>query len=444
MAYPFRVGQKVCAVALFGLMSGCMKMPDLPKMPFGKDRTAEAPASEGPRDPALDPTLTDGSQSEIITDLIARPTVLRAGAFRDVSDAVMAANSRTKEAELRVAMLKSQAASRNWLPRLGPRVSLTSLGTVVASMVVDQVLFDSGGKKAERAVARADVEVAAVALSQDSNDRVRQALELYIDAEAAEARARVNAAAMERMEHFEWVMQERVRGGINDRGDLQVVSQKLAQMRSDLASDRERARGARAELAAMSALPLDGVKGLSDVRTYSGAGEALAVLKARAEARRAAATADAARAGFLPSLGLSIGITADGATPGVNAGMPNGLGFDTGAQLAALDAQKQAAEARITQVSEASNRALRAVQAQLAEAERKLTEARAIATHAAGNYDLFAAQLEAGRRAVPDVVGVFETKLRTEREASDLAYEVARHKVKIAALRGALVAGDKV
>ena len=52
-------------------------------------------------------------------------------------------------------------------------------------MVVEQVLFDNGRKKAERDYAAADVEVAAVTLAQDTNKRVLAGLELYISAQEA-------------------------------------------------------------------------------------------------------------------------------------------------------------------------------------------------------------------------------------------------------------------
>ncbi|MFP3656154.1 hypothetical protein SB777_35180, partial [Burkholderia sp. SIMBA_052] len=72
------------------------------------------------------------------------------------------------------------AKSKNWLPSLRPSVSLNDLGEMVASMLLEQVLFDNGRRKAERAFAAADVEVAAVTLSADMNDRVKTALSLYV------------------------------------------------------------------------------------------------------------------------------------------------------------------------------------------------------------------------------------------------------------------------
>jgi adhesin transport system outer membrane protein len=55
-----------------------------------------------------------------------------------------------------------------------------------------------------------------------------------------------------------------------------------------------------------------------------------------------------------------------------------------------------------------------------------------------------AEQQKAGQRAVPDVVGIFETKVRAEREAVGIKYEIARVMLKIAALNGTLVNGEQI
>jgi len=111
---------------------------------------------------ALDAEMENGGQSEIIQNLLNRRSVLDNGPFAQVANAVLAANSRAAEADLRAAKLRAEARANNWLPSIGPNVSLTSLGAVVSTMVVEQVLFDNGRKKAERDYAAADVEVAAV------------------------------------------------------------------------------------------------------------------------------------------------------------------------------------------------------------------------------------------------------------------------------------------
>lgn len=139
---------------------------------------------------------------------------------------VLAANARAAESELRSARSRSEAASKNWLPTIGPNISLSSLGSVVAQLVVDQVLFANGRKKGERefaiaiAIAIADVEVAAVALAQDTNDRVHQALTLYVAGAEEREKAAMADAQLKDMGHFEYIMSERVRGGVSDMSNL--------------------------------------------------------------------------------------------------------------------------------------------------------------------------------------------------------------------------------
>ena len=273
----------------------------------------------------LDANLEDGSQSPIIEGLLNRRSVLGNGSYDQVADSVLAANTRAAEADLRAATLRSEARASNWLPTLGPNISLTSMGTVVAQMVVDQVLFDNGKKRAEREYAQADVEVAAVALAEDTNERVMTALGLYLDAETAKARANVNAAAMSQMERYEYVMAERVRGGVSSRVDHQIVQQKVNQMRSDMSSDHEAAASAFAELNAMSITPLDGVTGINDIGQPGPGAEPLSVMKAKAEAQRAVAEATAARAGFLPSLTASAGIGSGSSSSGLMLGLKMAL-----------------------------------------------------------------------------------------------------------------------
>lgn len=412
------------------MMSGCAG-----GLPFGR----EAPVHTGP---ALDIEQADGSRSVIIDTLLARDTVLESGTFLTISDAVMAANARASEAELRAAILRSEATQMNWLPTLSPQASLTDLGGVVAQLVVDQVLFDNGRKRSEREIARADVEAAAVALSEDSNERVLAALELYVRAEAAQARAAVNAAGVERMRHFKWVMSERVAGGINDQADLAAVSQRLSQLESQLSTDRETSKRALAELSALIDLPVNQLDGVSGIGA-PGDIEPLSVLGAQAAASRSVAQLRAARAGFLPGLGLGATVSTGGTRIGITAAAQNALGFGTGASLQALEAAEQASQARVTEARREAERELRGLEAELVSLRRQSSEADRLAAEAARTYNLFNQQLEAGQRAVPDVIGVFETRLRTERAAVGLRYDIMVVQLRIAALKGALVEGRK-
>jgi adhesin transport system outer membrane protein len=428
------------AVSALALMAACSGG-------FGdvtRGATSISGTDDGAATPALDSQQITGEQSQIIEGLLNRRSVLEDGAFANVAKAVLAANSRAAEAELRAATLRAEARANNWLPTLGPSLSLSSLGDVVTSLVIEQVLFDNGRKKAERDYAAADVEVAAVALAVDTNDRVLAALELYIDSEQAKARARVNNAAMERMSHFEYVMTERVRGGVSGRVDLQIVQQKMNQMRSDMSSDQEAAASALSELGAMSANSLDGISGLSSVNGGNPNAQPLTVMKAEAESERAVAEAIVARAGFLPGLTAAGSVGSVGSAGGLNVTTDNGFGFGTGASLRALEEQQAAAAARVGQVQEDANRSLRALEGKLSSLQRQESQAQSLASQAAENYEIFAEQQRSGHRAVPEVVGIFETKVRTEREAVSLRYEIARVKLRIAAQMGTLVNGEQI
>ncbi|SHE47489.1 outer membrane protein, adhesin transport system [Loktanella atrilutea] len=431
----------LCAVAALG---GCSAGPDgVTRSPFSALGFGKPAPVADTNAPALDTTTPDGTESEVIATLLTRRSILPQGPYTQVSDAVLAANARAAEADLRAATLRAEARSKNWLPTLGPQVSLTSLGTIVTSLVVEQVVFDNGRKKAERAYAKADVEVAAVALAQDTNTRVADALTLYLTAQKAEARAKVNADAMADMEHFAWIMDERVKGGVSNSVDRMVVQQKLNQMQSDMASDQEAAAAARAELAAMSATPLDGVSGISPLPTDLTA-TPLAVVKAEAEATRTVAEARAARAGFLPGLTAVGNVNKNGADAGLTVQADQGIGLGTGAALAAADQQAAAADARVAQTREDAERSLRALQGELASLRRQQAQTAALAEGAEENYRNFAAQQKAGQRSVNDVVGVFESAVDLRRAAAALPFEVARVELKIAALKGVLVDGDRI
>ncbi|SMY09553.1 Outer membrane efflux protein [Flavimaricola marinus] len=406
--------------------------------------SAEAEPISASSDAVLDSEMEDGTTSPLIEGLLNRRSVLGPGPLRDVAISVMAANTRAAEADLRAATLRAEAKSLNWLPSLGPSVSLTSLGSVVASLVINQALIDNGVRRAERDFAKHDVEVAAVALAEDSNERVLQALELYLRAEAAQARADVNAEAMERMSHFAYIMRERVNAGISDRADLQVVTQKQNQMASDMAADFETAQSARNELQAMAATPLSEVRGLSEIDTPSLTAEPLTVMKAMAESDRAVAEARAARAGFLPGLSIGGSVGTSGDNLGLNVGAPNGLSFGMGASMRAIEAEEQAAAARVGAEREAAERDLASLEGRLVSLRRQEAEARRLAEQAAANYDLFAEQQRAGQRGVTEVVGVFETKVRAERTAVEMRFNIAMAELRIAARLGTLVDGERM
>ncbi len=438
-------------VGLTALLSGCMGsgIGETTRNAF----SAISPDKQATTDGATaQPALAggaggtgDNATSVVIDGLLDRQSVLGSGnAYSKVAGAVLAANSRAAEAELRSAKLRAQAASKNWLPTIGPNLSLTSLGDVVAGILIDQVLFSNGRKKAERAFAKADVEVAAVALAQDTNTRVLTALELYISAEESRAKVRASDDVLEKMEQFAYIMQRRVEGGISDRADLQVTQAKLTEIRTNQTADANAAATAVAELNAMSLKPLGDVRGLASTRKPSATAKPLAVLKAEAERERAVAQATIDRSGFLPTVSAQGSVTGDGSSAGINVGTENPLGFGTGASLKAIEAAREAASRQVDQADEDSARVLRRLEQQLIALQQKQAASASLVAQADANLDLFNRQYKAGVRPVMDVVSVYETKVRVEREQISYIYQAAIVKLKIADTLGVLVDGADI
>lgn len=384
------------------------------------------------------------AESQIIQGLAKRRAALPTGSsFDKVATAVLAANARAAESELRSARLRSEAASKNWLPKIGPQISLSSLGSLVANLVVDQVLFDNGRKKGEREFAIADVEVAAVNLAVDTNNRVHTALTLYTDAVEGREKAALAQTSLQDMGHFAWVMNERVKGGVSDLSDLNILNQKLAEIKADQTANSDLAENSIAELNAMSIEPLSSLRGTPRFDLSSVAEQPLSVVLAEAEKIRAIAAAKVERASNLP--GLSAGGTiGEESNLGLQVKSENLLGLGTGATLQAIEATKEAAGRRVAQANEDANRQLRKLEGQIAAKTRQRVEASRLTDQAKENLDLFQAQYDAGQRQVIDVVGVYETFARQQQTEVTLKYETIRLKLEMAQILGVLADGDAI
>jgi len=387
----------------------------------------------------------EAAASPVISALQSRRSVLPPDSpYAQIVDPVLAANSRPAEADLRSARLRARAASKNWLPKIGPNISLTSLSDVIAQLVVEQVLFDNGRKKAERAFAKADVEVAAVTLAEDTNARIRTALTLYLTAMKARERTALEQQTLKDMEHFEWVMSERVSGGISDGSDLNVLRQKLAEIRATLAAQSESEATALAELNAMSTRPLDDVTGLVDLSPVSRDIRPIDVLRAEAEKDRDIASAQIERGGLLPGLTAGGTLGDNGSGIGLTVASDQLLGLGTGDSLNAVKSAQDAAAARVGQAEEDAQRRTARLQNRLSALTRQVTEATALASRAKANLDLFQSQYKAGQRQVMDVVGVYETFAARQATALDLKYERLETQVQIAEHLGVLAEGHRL
>lgn len=426
-------------IVTLAMLPGCMK--DIAEGTVSRFKGADpAPVVTAP--PAQRAVAKPSDASEIIHALQLRPSAIEPGTpYARVADAVIASDARVAEAELRVAQLRAEAAAKNWMPRIGPRISLDSLGAFVAELVINQVLYDNGRKVAERDLAKANVEIAAVALVEDGNKRVSDALSLYLTAQENRELAAHLSAALQEMGHFEWVIDERVKGGVSDMSDLNVIRQKLAAMRARAGEAQEAASAALAELNAMSARPLDDLSGLGGLRA-PGAGEALGVLRARAERERTIAEAKIARAGHLPGLAATGSVGRDGQMAGgLELTTDSLFSLGTVAEFEAIKATKVSADRRVGEAREVAERRIRSQQVKRDAYQRQGQEAVVLAGQAKVNLDLFRAQYEGGQRQVMDVVGVYETYATALETQIELRYKAARAGLDLARLQGALAEG---
>jgi outer membrane protein, adhesin transport system len=330
------------ACAALTLLAGCIGGPQAGRLSAGQGLAPTDTPSPGSF--AQQGVVTSG----LIDSLQTRRSVIDgSGPFSAVADSVISASAGAAVAELRVARLRAEARSKNWLPSIGPSVNLASLGSVLASLVLEQTIFDNGRKKAEREFAAADVEVAAVTLAQDINDRVHEGLSFYIEAELAREQGRLAAEAVARLREYDRIVGVRMAGGLSDRSEAQIIGQKFTEMQSTLASDQAAAASAMASLGAISDDLPDGLGGLQAVRSDPGA-EPLSVLMARGEGARTIAEARIARAGLLPGVRASASLDQDGdVDPGVRLGTDGLIGLGLGSDLAALGAAEEVSDRRV-------------------------------------------------------------------------------------------------
>lgn len=425
------------ALALAVLLSGCLGGLQAPGLQgFGKGR---APAGDTERKDFAAEGST-ATNSDVIADLRARRSVVPAGgSYAAVAQAVLMASSGAAAAQLQMARLNAQAMDKNWLPSIGPVVTLDSLGVMAAQIVAEMALIDNGRRKAERAVAAADVDVAAVTLAADQNDRVRQGLELYIKAEQARAQAAVAQRGVERLSAFQQMVDERVGGGLSDRSEAQIALQKKAEMQATYASDMQAAARSLDELAMLAGRPLAGLRGVDSLGPA--AATPLSVLKAQGEGARAVAVARAARAGVLPGVSATASVDGEGALQsGLRLGGA-GIGFGTGARLRALNATPELVGRQVAQARQDAARRIGTLEGEIAELRTRQAQGAEVLRQTMGNLDLFVEQYRGGRRSLLELVGQYDAALRLERDQTALGYEIALREVEIAAVRGVLVDG---
>ncbi len=432
------------------LLSGCMF--SVPHLDSAESFLKSKPASEAAS--AATPEVSKRSsfaqdeakaESEILNTLLARRSVLPAdSALSEVSDVALASSRRTAEAELQTARLRAEAEDKNWLPTIGPEISLTSLGDVIAGLVLEQVLYDHGRKKAERAYAAADVEVAAVTLSQDLNERSFTALALYIKGLRGQERAKVGADGLKQLKHFERIVQGRIDGGVSNKGDLRMVRTKIQTLDTRNDTAREDAATAISELQAMTGTRFALTPAAPLPNQAYPAVEPLEVVKARAEADRAVALATVERARQLPGLTAGASLTNDGNSGSLNVGNDVGLGLGTGARLKAIEASKDIAARQVDEAREDGDRLRKRLESNIQSLSRQEAEAQNLAQEGRKTYKLFEAQFRAGQRSVLEVVDVYEQSVLRDLDRVDAKYDRLLAQLELARDLGLLADGDAI
>lgn len=430
------VSRLVPTLVGLALLAGCMGGPEAPSML--KTHEQAGPSSVG--------ALGQPAGSGLIGNLQARRSVLpQGGAYAAVSEAVIRASAGAAEAELRVARLKANAQSKNWLPSIGPSVNLSSLGGLAASLLLEQALFDNGRRKAERAFASADVEVAAISLSTAMNQRVFEGLSYYVNAQRAHAQAVVAQAASGRLQEFSAIMAKRVAGGLSDGSEQQVLNQRVAEMQATVAVDVQTESSQMAQLAVLAGQPLGGIAGLDALPDLGqSTAEPLAVVKARGDGARALAQAQMQLAGLKFGLSATTGLDDGGINPGVRL---NGAGlFNPGAKdnIAALQQTGDVVDRQTAEAAETANRRIVALQQQKADLASRRAQGDEVLRQTAANLDLFTQQYKVGRRTLLELVGQYDAYARLQRDQAALGYDMALIDLEIARDRGELVDGARM
>ena len=430
-----------CLIMLTGCLEGGLS-PLVAKLGFDPVTRAEGVAATGLPGNSLDPQQEVASS--LIPQLQARQSVLTPGGnYAAVADAVIAASSGAAAAELRLARLQARAESTNWLPEIGPNVSLTSLSGLVASLIIEQAILDNGRRKAERAYAAADVEVAAVGLTADINQRVYEGLSFYVEAARARDQAAISERAMARLAEFDRIMGQRVAGGLSDRSEQQIVGQGAAEMRATAAGDRQAEATALAELAVLAGQGVT-IGGLDQILRISGGTEPLSLIEARGEARRKIAAAKVQHAGLFPGITGSVGIDDDGINPGIRIGTDGLFGLGTGAGLQALQATTELADRQIAEAAQDAQRRRVALERDIASLQSRQAQGAEVLRQTTANLDMFTEQYKVGRRTLMELVGQFDSAARLERDQAALQYDIALRQLELARDAGALVDGSRM
>jgi adhesin transport system outer membrane protein len=382
-------------------------------------------------------------QSPAIATLAEKPSMFpRGGAYDTVARAATTADLRASDAKLKGAMLRAEAAAKNWLPSFQPGLRLDDLGTLAASLVIEQVVFDNGRRKAEREAAKADVELAAVEVSQEANERAFEALSLLAEINHAQDKISAADAAATRLKRMQDIASARISGGVADPSERQVLALKAKEVQVAITKEQARARNATRNLSAMIETTPP-VPEVDSGQVNAPITAPLSLLTAQADAHRAEAVAKAARASLFPGVTMQ-GLVTDGGSEVALAANSAPLGFGTPALLKAADADVEAAKRSLQKAQKDNAREIDLQRAQIDDLDREYNAAKALMRQARRNQSLFEQQFQYGRKSLMDVVSAHENAARIEARLADLAYERRMARLTLGRDLGVLVGGAEL
>ncbi|MCL4066177.1 TolC family protein [Pseudomonas sp. GX19020] len=413
---------------------------------FGGPQATRSSASPGDPAAAGETAAHLDSKGEVVSEKIdqlkLRQSILPANSsFGRVGAAVLKSSQASAESQLRVKRLTARARSKNWLPKLGPDVSLSSLSSIAASLVLDTAIFDRGRRQAERDFAAADVEMAAIGLVQDLNKKVYDGLKLYIEAQRAADLAQITDGALTQMTEFERITKIRVSGGLSDGSEYRLVSQRRAEIEATLMSYRQGEKSAWAELAVIAGQSMEAERGLTSLPPDNGTPEPLTVVYAKGEAARTLAEVAVAKSGLLAGIGAGASVGKDGGIDGGLSLSGDILGFGRADNLASLDEAVEVTRRKVDEADREANRKIVSLTQEINMlALREQADGQVIA-QMEGNMGLYTEQYKAGRRSLIELTGQFETLTSMKRDHASLKYQIALARLDIALMRGVLVDG---
>jgi adhesin transport system outer membrane protein len=382
--------------------------------------------------------------SPVIVGLQHRKSALPEGSpAQRIATATLSASTAPGAAELRLAKINADIEAKNWLPTFGPNISLSSLESVASSLLVDAVLFDNGYKRAQREYAVTDVEVAAVNLAIEANDRILEALSALVDLEEAEEEAEISARALKVLDGYAAKSGQRVAQGYSALAEQSEIEQSLSEVRLIHDEARQEALNARRSL---TLLGVDDIPSTSSSRLPAPSTASytpLSVALASAKANRTVAQAKMDRASTFPVFGSTSDISSSGSST-VFVVSGSGMGVTTAAASGPFDASKEAAGQSVIHARSEASRLIDSLESGIKSLETRRSGYMTRLKDSNSRFNLYLDQFTAGSQDLTDLVDAYMAKVTLELEAARVGHDITRARYELLHAYGALFDGSRV